>query len=63
MKEKAIVILFCSLMLLVSLVVGQSGTVAAAEKILKVVGMSVPRLPFPAGDAAPSPSSAGDKTW
>jgi len=41
MKEKAIVILFCSLMLLVSLVVGQSGTVAAAEKILKV-GTTLP---------------------
>ena len=41
MKEKAIVILFCSLMLLVSLVVGQTGTVAATERILKV-GTTLP---------------------
>ena len=41
MKEKAVVILFCSLMLLVTLVVGQTGTVAAAEKILKV-GTTLP---------------------
>ncbi len=41
MKEKGIVFLFCLLILLVSLIVGQSGTVAAAEKILKV-GTTLP---------------------